>query len=53
MQKQGKVTCREISNRGLIISYSRVQEIQENITRQVCQQYLHKEIACRRNIEKE
>ena len=36
---------------GLSISYSRVREIQDNITRQLCQ-YLDEGIVCPRNIEK-
>ena len=37
---------------GLRVSFSRVQKIQDNITKQLCQQYLDKEIGCPRNIER-
>ena len=36
---------------GLSISYSRVQEIQGNITKQPYQKYLDEGIVCPRNIE--
>ena len=37
---------------GLRISYFRVQGIQDNITRQLCQPYVDEGIVCPRNIEK-
>lgn len=37
---------------GLGTSFSRVQEIQNNITRQLCQQYHDEGIVCPKNIEK-
>ena len=37
---------------GLSISYARVQEIQDNITRQLCHHYLDEGIVCPRNTEK-
>ena len=35
---------------GLRVSFLRVQEIQDNITKQLCQQYLNEETGCPRNI---
>ena len=37
---------------GLCVSHSIVLENQENITKQLCQQYLGEEIVCPRNFEK-
>ena len=47
-----KSLAEKLAVEGLSISYSRVQEIQDNITSQICQQYLDEGIVCPRNIEK-
>ena len=47
-----KSLAEKLAVEGLSISYSRVQEIQDNITSQICQQYLDEGIVYPRNIEK-
>ena len=47
-----KTKEKSLAVEGLSISYSGVQEIQDNITKQLCQQYLDEGIVCPRNIVK-
>lgn len=42
----------KLAVQGLGTPFSRVQEIQDNITRQLCQQYHGEGIVCPKNIEK-
>ena len=47
-----KSLVEKLAVEGLSVLYSRVQKIQDNITKQLCQQYLDKEIVIPRNLEK-
>ena len=47
-----KSPVEKLAVKGLSISYSRVQEFQDNTTRELCQQYLDEGIVCPKNIEK-
>ena len=42
----------KLATEGLSISFLIVQEIQDNITKKLCQQYLNEEIVFPKNIEK-
>ena len=47
MQKQGKKSLIErLAAEGLSISYNRVQEIQQSITKQVCTKYSEEGLVC-------